>query len=478
MARTRIEEVRGAKDALALFGAVRRMPYRFFLDGQCGDARLGRFSFLGGDPFLVMTARRDRITLAWQGGRTERFRADPFAALAKTLGRFEAERDATGIPFTGGAVGYLSYDLKDFIEKLPRRATDDLRIPDFVFGFYDTVIIHDHHLRRTFIASSGLPENGTAARKRRQEARLRAVMMAIARRPRPERWGSPPRAKLVSTFTPSGYRAAVMKAKEHIRRGDIYQVNLSQRFSARLAMRPDELYRRLRTVSPAPFSAYLGFGALAVASSSPERFLLKRGDRVETCPIKGTRPRGEDAFSDMLLEKELSASPKDRAEHVMIVDLERNDLGRIAQYGSVRPSRMASVERYANVLHLVSTVRGRLRPGIGPVGCLRAVFPGGSITGAPKIRAMEIIDELEPVRRSIYTGAIGYISFGGNIDLSIAIRTFIVKGGRAYFSVGGGIVADSDPAAEYRETLDKAKGMFEALGIETTAGARHGKDLA
>jgi para-aminobenzoate synthetase component 1 len=260
--------------------------------------------------------------------------------------------------------------------------------------------------------------------------------------------------------------AAVKKAKEYIRKGDIYQVNLSQRFESRLDTEPYELYLRLRDFSPAPFSSYLGFEDCAVISSSPERFLMKKGAYIETRPIKGTRPRSKDPLMDEFNRNELVKSYKDRAEHIMIVDLERNDLGRICEYGSVRPAEFIALEKYSNVFHLVSTVSGRLKSGVGAVDCLTATFPGGSITGAPKIRSMEIIEELEPVKRGIYTGAVGYISFDGDMDMSIAIRTMLVKGKKIYFHAGGGIVADSDPASEYIETLDKARGMLQAIGAE------------
>jgi para-aminobenzoate synthetase component 1 len=270
----------------------------------------------------------------------------------------------------------------------------------------------------------------------------------------------------VSNFSRAQYMRAVRRAKDYIREGDIYQVNISQRFEAALPEDPIDLYRRLRKVSPAPFAAYLGFGEFAILSSSPERFICKRGRRIETRPIKGTRPRGSDPAADEALRSELAHSAKDAAEHVMIVDLERNDLGRICEYGSVGPTGSPAIEKYAQVFHMVSTVAGTLSASADPVACLRAAFPGGSVTGAPKIRSMEIIDELEPVRRSAYTGAIGYISFDGDMDTSIVIRTFIVKGGRAYFQVGGGIVADSDPADEYEETIHKARGLMDALGVK------------
>ncbi len=270
---------------------------------------------------------------------------------------------------------------------------------------------------------------------------------------------------LKSNFSKHSYIDAVKMAKEYIRKGDIYQVNISQRFKARLFGDPFDLYARLRRCSPAPFASYLNFDDVAVLSSSPERFLLKRGDYIETRPIKGTRPRGASPSLDEALETELKHSAKDMAEHIMIVDLERNDLGRICEYGSVRPTESAVIEKYANVSHLVSTVAGTLKKGMDPVDCLIASFPGGSITGAPKIRSMEIIDELESVKRSVYTGAIGYIGFDGNMDTSIVIRTFIAKGEEIYFQVGGGIVADSDPEKEYEETLHKAAGLLQALGI-------------
>jgi para-aminobenzoate synthetase component 1 len=270
--------------------------------------------------------------------------------------------------------------------------------------------------------------------------------------------------KLKSNFSKSDYIKTIEKAKRYIRKGDIYQVNISQRFETEIDSSPENLYLRLRSVSPAPFASYLGFGDISVMSSSPERFLLKRGGYIETRPIKGTRPRGTSAASDLLLEHELKKSVKDNAEHIMIVDLERNDLGRICDYGTVLPSESAVVEKYSNVSHLVSTVKGKLRREVDPIDCFLAAFPGGSITGAPKVRSMEIIEELENVKRSIYTGAIGYISFDGNMDTSIAIRTLVAKNNKAYFSVGGGIVADSDPESEYQETLDKAAGIFQALG--------------
>jgi para-aminobenzoate synthetase component 1 len=416
-----------------MFLSIKDRPYCFYLDSSLADARFGRASFLGCDPFLIFSSKKDRIRIEHSTGKIEKFTADPFSAIRGLLDKYKNKTGKKGLQFNGGAVGYFGYDLKDFVEKLPDAAQNDLGLPDCMLAFYDSVTVYEH--------TAGAPGSGEKYSDR-----------SFA-------------ANVVSNFTKDAYISAVLKAKEYIRRGDIYQVNLSQRFASDIDIDASELYMRLRSVSPAPFSSYLKFNDLVIASSSPERFLLKRGAYIETRPIKGTRPRGRNPREDKLLADELIRSPKDRAEHIMIVDLERNDLGRICEYGSVSPTEQFALESYANVHHLVSTVSGKLKAGLSPVDCLKAAFPGGSITGAPKIRSMEIIEELEPVKRSVYTGAIGYISFDGEMDTSIAIRTFVVNGNRAYFQVGGGIVADSDPQQEYEETLHKARGMFEALGV-------------
>jgi para-aminobenzoate synthetase component 1 len=270
---------------------------------------------------------------------------------------------------------------------------------------------------------------------------------------------------LKSNFTPEEYIKAVDRVREYIAAGDVFQVNLSQRFEADLKIPPYELYKRLRMVNPAPFASYLNFQGVTIVSASPERFLKVQGDLVETRPIKGTRPRGKDPVEDERLAQELTHSTKDRAENVMIVDLERNDLGRVCRYGTVKVAELAILETFPTVFHLTSTVLGRLRRGKGNIDLLKATFPGGSITGAPKVRAMEIIDELEPTKRSVYTGSIGYLSFNGNLDINIVIRTFLIKEGKAYFQVGGGIIYDSDSEAEYMETLDKARALIRALQL-------------
>ena len=442
------------------FDAFCPLPYAFFLDSGQPDPRLGRYSFLGAEPSLVVSSK-GRSVRAWEDGLERHELANPFAFLRSLLDRHRIAPGRSPIPFVGGFVGYLGYDLCHFVERLPRAALDDIGLPDMHFALYDHVAAYDHFEGRWHAAST-CGEEGIA--------RLDALLASA----RPdERFAGLPASTgpLTGNFTREGYLAAVRRAKDYIAAGDIFQVNLSQRFEATLAVPPAELYRRLHRANPAPFAAYLALDADAgaVVSSSPERFLRVAGRRVETRPIKGTRPRGASADDDERLAVELLASAKDAAELTMIVDLERNDLGRVCDYGSVVVAEHKALEAYASVFHLVSTVEGTLHEGRDLVDLLKATFPGGSITGAPKIRAMEIIDELEPTQRSIYTGSIGYIGLDGTADLNIAIRTILVRGSKAFLQVGGGVVADSDPAAEYQETLDKGQRLFEALGHREAA---------
>jgi para-aminobenzoate synthetase component 1 len=316
---------------------------------------------------------------------------------------------------------------------------------------------------------SGFPEQDEVKRKRRAREGLIKLKNRIAKKQViTEEAVLIPAAEdlaLRSNFSHREYLKAVATAREYICAGDIFQVNLSQRFETSLNIPSYELYRRLRRINPAPFASYLNFDGVSVVGASPERFLKVRGDRVETRPIKGTRPRGKSPEEDRLLAEELLSSVKDKAENVMIVDLERNDIGRVCCCGTVQVTELAALETYPTVFHLTSTVEGKLRPDKDRIDLLKAAFPGGSITGAPKVRAMEIIDELEPTRRSVYTGAIGYLDFSGEMDLNIVIRTFLIKGTKAYFQVGGGIVYDSEPETEYMETLDKARALIQALEL-------------
>ena len=464
-----IEEIDTSLSAPEAFELFQGELYSFFLDGGMDPQRLGRYSFIGSDPFLVMRSRGSEIVLVQQGKR-EIEQGDPFDILGKLLEMYKLDSLAP-IPFCGGAVGYLSYDLCHFVENLPSMAIDDLKLPEIYFAFYDTILAFDNLGSKAYIISTGFPELSDSQRLRRAKARLdqmrnRFSLSSISI-PEVDFYGvkGKTEAVLKSNFTPDAYIKTVGRVREYIAAGDIFQVNLSQRFETDLSISPYELYRHLRQVNPAPFASYLNFEGVTIVGASPERFLRVDGDWVETRPIKGTRPRGKDSVEDAVLAQELTHSIKDRAENVMIVDLERNDLGRVCRYGTVEVTELAILETFPSVFHLTSTVIGRLRSNTKRLDLLKATFPGGSITGAPKVRAMEIIDELEPTRRSVYTGAIGYLGFNSNLDLNIVIRTFLIKDGKAYFQVGGGIVYDSDPEAEYLETLDKAKALIQALHL-------------
>ena len=517
-------------------------PHSFWLDSGMDAQKLGRFSFMGTNPFLIMRSKGHHIEIL-RAGKRERLKGNPFEILKRLLKQYAQECSVEAPPFSSGAVGYFSYDLCHFVEELPSQSLDDLNIYDSYFCFYDTTIALDHLQKVIYISSCGSAEDegfypwanakkvwevqnllqeiyekreervsptpvvteGTPERTGRillphgqyllrhqyqEKARLEkengnfpngdweASEWAEEKLPHPastysqtlvkaqrKLWKDQNRKKSIihSNFDKEDYLKAIKKAIDYIFAGDIFQVNLSQRFESEIAVTPFQLYKRLRSINPAPFAAFLNFEGVAVASSSPERFLRRSGNVVETRPIKGTRPRGKTPDEDRQLAQELLSSPKDRAENIMIVDLERNDLGRVCQYGSVHVPELLVIEKYPTVFHLVSTIKGTVSTDRDNVDIIRACFPGGSITGAPKVRAMEIIDELEPTRRSIYTGAIGYLDFSGRMDLNIVIRTFIIKENRAYFQAGGGIVADSDPEAEYQETLDKARALMEAV---------------
>jgi para-aminobenzoate synthetase component I len=458
-----IEELKVGPEASRCFDALAGRPFSFFLDSGMDPRRLGRYSFLGSDPFLVLCSRGDSITIIRDGVEAAA-QGNPFDVLGGLLETYTL--DAGGpVPFTGGAVGYFSYDLGRFIERLPSRAIDDLELPECYLGFYDAIAAFDHLENKAYLVSTGFPELNEAKRQRRAAARLRELKSLILDPP-PEIKAAPrPVGKtlLKSNFSHRGYLEAVERAREYICAGDIFQVNLSQRLEADLPVPPYDLYRRLRRINPAPFASYFNLDGVSIVGASPERFLKLQGDMVETRPIKGTRPRGRTPAEDRALAGELLASVKDRAENTMIVDLERNDIGRVCRYGSVKVTELAVLETYPTVFHLTSTVVGRLCEGKSRIDLLKATFPGGSITGAPKVRAMEIIDELEPTRRSVYTGSLGYLGFNGDMDLDIVIRTIIVKGGRAYFQVGGAVVYDSIPESEYIETLDKGRALMQAL---------------
>ncbi|OGN99786.1 MAG: aminodeoxychorismate synthase, component I [Chloroflexi bacterium RBG_13_52_12] len=464
-----IEELFMAPDAAWCFEAFAPRPFSFYLDSGMDPQKLGRYSFMGSDPFLVLKSRGDEITL-FREGVEEKRRGNPFDVVGELLKKYTLESNEERIPFLGGAVGYFSYDLCHFIEKLSTNAIDDLNLPECYLGFYDAIVAFDHQENRTYLVSTGFPEQEDSQRQRRAEARLNELrnMVMFAPPPAPVKEVAPgKKLTLKANFSHEGYLKAVATAREYICAGDIFQVNLSQRLEVAINAPPYELYKRLRKINPAPFAGYFNFDGVSIVGASPERYLKVRGDRVETRPIKGTKPRGKTTEEDKELAESLLKSVKDRAENIMIVDLERNDIGRVCRYGTVKVTELAILETYPTVFHLTSTVVGQLREGKNVIDLLKATFPGGSITGSPKVRAMEIIDELEPTRRSVYTGSLGYIGFNGDMDLDIVIRTIIVKDGKAYFQVGGAIVYDSEPEAEYIETLDKGKALIQALTLSS-----------
>ena len=452
-----------------VFDMIHSRPFSFFLDSGMDKYKLGRYSFMGYDPFLTVKSKGERIELTL--GREKYTRTgNPLRILNSIIEHYKISSYMTDLPFIGGGVGYFAYDLCHFMERLPRTVVDDLGFPDCFFCFYDRVLAYDHQTNKWYLSVNDFGQTEGSGRaiedlaRESEKAVLSELRNITANRSEPTHFVRR-RPVLESNFSREDYLRAIEKAKEYIYAGDIYQVNLSQRFRTKLPMEAHRLYAKLRSINPAPFACYLNFGDVTIVSSSPERFLKVEGNMVQTRPIKGTRPRGGDDYEDRLLKEDLLASEKDRAELTMIVDLERNDLGRVCDYGSVNVTEHAVAETYATVFHLVSTVKGRLLPGYNCMDLLKACFPGGSITGAPKIRAMEIIDELEPTARSVYTGSIGYLGFNDHMDLNIAIRTFLIKGDNVCFQVGGGIVADSTPEGEYDETLDKAEALIRSLAV-------------
>lgn len=451
-------------DAQALFQAADFRGPCVLLESARTHPVTGRYSILAGEPDQVLTSR-DAVPDAGSFRRLERLLEDGKAASVPGLP-----------PFVGGAIGYFGYDACRFLERIPSLARDDLNLPEWAFLFFSQAAVLDHQERKLWcIALADGPAGVDGAR-----ARAERLLQRVTRAPTTLAQGDfiQPNSEICSTHTRDSFESMVRRAKSFIAEGEIYQANLSQRFDLPLPASPWQLYRRLTRINPSPFAAFADFsatrcggsanpfgGGFQVASASPERLLRVAGETAETRPIAGTRPRGGSAVETARLRTELLLNEKERAEHLMLVDLERNDLGRICRYGSVRVDDLMGVEEYSHVIHIVSNVQGQLRPGLRLSDWIRAVFPGGTITGCPKIRCMEIIEELEPVRRQLYTGSLGYFSADGHADLNILIRTAFATQGRLYFQAGAGIVADSDPAREYDETLHKARALVEALTV-------------
>ncbi|MFM7841982.1 MAG: anthranilate synthase component I family protein [Nitrospira sp.] len=451
-------------------------PSFLFESGKGGGAT-ARWSFFGSDPYLELSGKNACYELRTRDGSVVH-KGEPFAALAELLRASRMSRPEKAPPFIGGAVGYFGYDLIRRFENLPTLATDDLRLPDLLFAFVDCFAALDHHTRTLHLIYAPPLDRaqGQLREKLYREGcdRLAELQARLQAKHKGDK-GALHIGRL--TVTPEQSRADYVQraaqVQEFIRSGDIYQANLSQRLTIDRApgwplehfrQRAGEaLYSRVRAVNPSPFAGLLAFDNMTLVSSSPERLVRLDARRVDTRPIAGTRPRGETPADDRRLAEELITNPKERAEHLMLVDLERNDLGRVCKYGSVRTDELMVVERYSHVSHIVSNVTGELRDGLDGFDLLKAVFPGGTITGVPKIRCMEILEGLEPVRRGPYTGAMGYLSWSGDLDLNIIIRTMLLVGGRGYLQVGAGIVADSEPLKEYEETLFKAEAFLKAL---------------
>ncbi len=441
--------------------------FSFLLESIEGGEKWARYSFLGSNPSIVVRSRGNTVEIVSADNSVEQLQTDdPLGFLKAYLDKFRPV-EIPGLPrFFGGAVGYLGYDMVRWFERLETEKPALIGAYDSYFVITDTIVIFDNVRQKIKVVSNAHVEEGRLPQDAYEEAIVK-IDSIIKKLKAPVPAAVPSRAAgnadFVSNVTREEFEDSVLKAKEYVKAGDIIQVVLSQRFSADLTVDPFEIYRVLRTLNPSPYMFFLRFDDTLVVGASPEVMVRKEGEKAELRPIAGTRPRGDSLEKDMDFERELLTDPKERAEHVMLVDLGRNDLGRVCGIGSVRVSELMVVERYSHVMHIVSNVQGQLEDGKDAFDVLRATFPAGTLSGAPKVRAMEIIDELEPVRREIYGGAVGYFSFSGNMDMAIAIRTLVIKGGKVYLQAGAGIVADSDPAAEYRETVNKAMAVVKAI---------------
>lgn len=476
-----VVELAPPPDAEAAFLRLAGLPHVLFFDSSMPGGRLGRYSFLVADPFEFIMSPVLMEQVATSASGWSRRADDCLTTLANKLAAFRTATVNGLPPFQGGAAGLFSYDLGRRLERLPLPAWDEFAAPELAVGLYDVALAFDHQEHRAWLISQGFPETEPSRRHRRAVARLKEFQRHLAaapvepgKRPRPgqraldaadlaPQYAVPRMPGLTSNFSPGRYLETVQAAIDYIYAGDIFQVNLAQRLLHPAVDDPVTLYLRLRRRNRAPFSAFFDLGELQIASASPERFVRVQGRRVEARPIKGTRPRLRQPEADLFAGDELTASEKDRAENVMIVDLLRNDLSRVCLPGSVRTPQLCQLEQYEYVLHLVSAIEGELEPGRTAIDLLRATFPGGSITGAPKVRAMEIIAELEPTARGPYCGSLGYLGFDGALDTSILIRTITCGRGWWQAPVGGGIVAQSDPRREYEETWHKAEGLLRAL---------------
>jgi anthranilate synthase component 1 len=453
---------------LSAFARMADSPYSFLLESIEGGERIARYSFLGSDPSLVFSCKGSRVTIRERAGERSFLSNDPIGELDKLLSRYKFVRQKRLPRFTGGLVGYFGYDMVRFVEMIPDKNPDELNVPDAVFMLADTILIFDHVDHRIRVVSNAYVGRNASASYDEAAAKIQRILSelkkgAARKAPAVKRAPAAGPPVLRSNFTEAGFKKIVEKAKAYIKKGDIIQAVLSQRFSAPVKSSPFDIYRSLRSVNPSPYMYYLKLGNFSLVGSSPEIMVRCEDGRVELRPIAGTRLRGASEDEDRKLEKELLADPKERAEHIMLVDLGRNDIGRVCGYRTVKVSDFMTVERYSHVMHIVSDVSGCLKKGKSVFDVVRAAFPAGTVTGAPKVRAMEIIDELENTRRGPYAGSVGYFSFSGNLDSCITIRTILIKDGIAYIQAGAGIVADSVPSLEYQETRNKARALVKAI---------------
>lgn len=445
-----IEKVHTKLDGFEIYSLFKEDLNTILLDSARDEKTLGRYSFIGVNCFLTFKSKNGTC---YKG--EEMYVGDTFEELNKIIKEYDIENN-TGLPFVSGGIGYFSYDLAREVEELPNIAKDDIDVPHCYYNFYDNIIILDNLHKIAYISALGILNS--------QKESIKNIMQRIQKGNEIvyEKVGKITN-KFTSGFEKINYINTVSKVKNYIKNGDIYITNLSQRFSCSTHKRAYEIYKDLRHINPAPFAAFMNFEDFSIICSSPERFLSIKERMVETRPIKGTMPRSLNAAEDLKNKSTLINSEKDKSELLMVVDLERNDLSKVCKPNSVKVTELFKLEEYSTVFHLVSTVVGELKEAVSSLECIKACFPGGSITGTPKIRSMEIIEELEPVQRNIYTGALGYLGFDGNVDLNIIIRTILIKDNKAYFGVGGGITWESKEKLEYDETLDKARALMRVL---------------
>ncbi|MDO8446053.1 MAG: anthranilate synthase component I [Deltaproteobacteria bacterium] len=437
--------------------------YSFLLESVEGGEKWARYSFLGSNPSIIFKCKGSKITIS-RDSVTESFESgDPLSELKKLLEVYRPVNLPELPRFYGGAVGFLGYDMVRFFEDIGNRADDTLQTDDAVFAITDTILIFDNLKHRIKVVSNAHIDGDVDSAYMAATARIDAIIERL-KAPFPAREQKEGgMASILPEIPKEAFLEMVNNAKDYIKAGDIIQVVLSQRFKAELKADPFNIYRALKLINPSPYMYYLKLDDLKIIGTSPEILVRVEGGNVEVRPIAGTRPRGKTDEEDKALEKELLADPKERAEHIMLVDLGRNDIGRVSEVGSIHVTELMTVERYSHVMHIVSNVRGRLKGGIDNFEVLRATFPAGTVSGAPKVRAMEIIEELETSRRGPYAGCLGYVSFSGNMDMCITIRTMFIKGDTIYMQAGAGIVADSDPPSEYQETVNKATALFKAV---------------